>query len=230
MPQPLVLTAFFSAALCILFLISGILSAKKHRYMGSIASLLLSLLMLSLALFFAVTTTAIQGYRALTYEETCSGGKNRAAGKIKNLLPTYDFCDGRIETYELAGDELYVDAHILKWKPIVNVLGLHTVYELDRIAGRYRSIEDEKWKLRTVHRLSKDKPVNMFDLRRRYTFLKPILDAEYGSATFVNAHEGGEFEIRVSSSGLLAAEFGKVTVFLVYFVYLVFLVYLAPVK
>ncbi len=208
MPQPLVLTAFFSAALCILFLISGIISAKKHRYMGSIASLLLSLLMLSLALFFAVTTTAIQGYRALTYEELAAEIKTEPL-KDKRFIAHVRFFDGRIETFELAGDELYIDAHILKWKPIANVFGLHTVYELDRIAGRYRSIEDEKWKLRTVHRLSRDKPVNMFDLRRRYTFLKPILDAEYGSATFVNAHEGGEFEIRVSSSGLLVRTSGK---------------------
>ena len=208
MPQPLVLTALFSAVLCILFLVAGIISVKKHRYMRSAVSVLLSLLMLSLALLFAVTTTAIQGYRALTYEEIAAEVKTEPRGD-KKFIAHVRFCDGRIETYELAGDELYVDAHILKWKPIVNVLGLHTVYELDRIAGRYRSIEDEKWKLRTVHRLSKDKPVNMFDLRRRYTFLKPILDAEYGSATFVNAHEGGEFEIRVSSSGLLLRSSGK---------------------
>lgn len=208
MPQPLVMTAIISAALCILFLASGIISAKKRRYMGSIASLLLSLLMLSLALFFAVTTTALQGYRALTYEELAAEVKTEPL-EDKRFIAHVRFFDGRIETFELAGDELYIDAHILKWKPIANVFGLHTVYELDRIAGRYRSIEDEKWKLRTVHRLSRDKPVNMFDLRRRYTFLKPILDAEYGSATFVNAHEGGEFEIRVSSSGLLVRTSGK---------------------
>ena len=62
------------------------------------------------------------------------------------------FPDGREAAYVIAGDELYVDAHILKWKPVGNLLGLHTAYELDRIAGRYRSVEQERKQLRTVTR------------------------------------------------------------------------------
>jgi hypothetical protein len=103
----------------------------------------------------------------------------------------------------LSGDELYVDAHILKWKPIANLLGLHTQYELDRVAGRYRRLEDEIGRERAVFSLGRAKPLDMFSLRRRYAFLEPLLDVEYGSASFVPADRSTEWELRVSTSGLL---------------------------
>jgi hypothetical protein len=129
----------------------------------------------------------------------------------QRFTATFRFPNGREATYELAGDALYVDAHILKWKPIVNVLGLHTVYELDRVAGRYHGIDQERSAARTVYPLSRDKPVDLFDLRRRYAFLSPLLDAEYGSGTFVPATRSAELELRISTTGLLIRESAVVT-------------------
>ncbi|MBN1471070.1 MAG: hypothetical protein JW925_04760, partial [Syntrophaceae bacterium] len=103
----------------------------------------------------------------------------------------------------LAGDQLYVDAHILKWKPVANIFGLHTSYELDRVAGRYASLKDETTKVHTVYSLSKYRPVDLFDLRRRFAILNPLLDAEYGSATFINTTSTEEFRVMVSTTGLL---------------------------
>ena len=45
--------------------------------------------------------------------------------------------------------------------------------------------------------------MDLFSLRRRYTFLAPLLDAEYGSAAFVPVAEPAELELRVSATGLL---------------------------
>jgi hypothetical protein len=45
--------------------------------------------------------------------------------------------------------------------------------------------------------------MDLFELRRRYTFLAPFLDAEYGSAAFVPVNEPAELELRVSTTGLL---------------------------
>jgi hypothetical protein len=83
------------------------------------------------------------------------------------------------------------------------VLGLHTAYELDRVTGRYRDINQERSAERTVYSLVEEKPVDLFGLRRRYTFLAPLLDAEYGSGTFVPVTKPAEFEVRVSTTGLL---------------------------
>ena len=106
----------------------------------------------------------------------------------------------------LSGDELYVDAHILKWKPVANFVGLHTAYELARLSGRYRGIEDERSAPRTVHSLRVHRAVDLFGLRQRHAFLGRFFDAEYGSATFVPVTRPAEYEVRVSTTGLLMRE------------------------
>jgi hypothetical protein len=202
MPNPLLIMAILFAFLSLGFFITSIVALKK-RVFGVAASLALALLMLSLAGLFGTISIATQGYRALTREEVAAVVKVEPIGPGR-FSAQFRFADGRWATLRLAGDELYVDAHILKWKPIANFLGLHTSYELDRVAGRYAKLEDEQTKARTVFTLSQKKPVDIFSLRRLYPFLfKPLLDAEYGSATFVTAGEAAEFEVRVSTTGLL---------------------------
>jgi len=151
---------------------------------------------------------ATEGYRALTHETTAAIVKTEPLG-AKEFAAHFRFPDGRQASYRLSGDALYVDAHILKWKPLVNMLGLHTAYELDRVAGRYMEIKEEREGIRTVFLLSRDKPVNMFTLRQRYSLLRPLLDAEYGSASFINSDKPAQFEIRVSTTGLLIREVGQ---------------------
>jgi hypothetical protein len=71
------------------------------------------------------------------------------------------------------------------------------------VGGRYRKIEQERSATRTVHSLAEDKQVDLVGLRQRYEFLAPLVDAQYGSATFVPVSEPAEFEVRVSTTGLL---------------------------
>ena len=89
---------------------------------------------------------------------------------------------------------------------MANVLGLHTAYKLNRVAGRYDDIAQERSGDRTVYSLVQDRPVDLFGLRRRYAFLAPLLDAEYGSGTFFPVTRPAEFEVRVSTTGLLIRE------------------------
>ena len=42
-----------------------------------------------------------------------------------------------------------------------------------------------------------------FSLARRFRLLRPLVDAEYGSAAFVAATRPVEYEVRVSTTGLL---------------------------
>jgi hypothetical protein len=51
----------------------------------------------------------------------------------------------------------------------------------------------------------------MFDLRRRFAILNPLLDAEYGSATFINSNSTEEFRVMVSTTGLLIRKTEKGT-------------------
>jgi len=202
MPNLLTIFALIFLILCLSSFIAGILALRKRRFSGGTIGLLVGLLFLSLSALFATITVSIQGYRALTYEEVAAKVKIEPTGPDM-FTARFSFADGRKDTFILAGNEFYVDAHILKWKPVANFFGLHTTYELDRVAGRYIRLEDERSKSRTVFSLSRSKPLDMFYLRGRYALLKPLLDAEYGSATFIPAKESSEVEVRVSTSGLL---------------------------
>jgi hypothetical protein len=105
--------------------------------------------------------------------------------------------------YDLSGDAFYVDARIVKWHPIVNILGLHTAYELDRIAGRYNDVGDERSKPHTVYSLSRPKPLDMLRIVKAFPPLALLVDAQYGSATFTTATRPASFNVLVSTTGLL---------------------------
>jgi hypothetical protein len=168
----------------------------------------IGLAVLALGLSAAMIAFGVRGYAALT-RETLAATISVAPSGVQRFDARVRFPDGREADYVIAGDELYVDAHILKWKPLANVLGLHTAYELDRIAGRYRSAEQEQTGLRTVHPLGPPQLVDLFALRSRYAWLAPLVDAEYGSASFVPVTKPTELEVRVSTSGLVIREAEK---------------------
>jgi hypothetical protein len=175
------------------------------RFLRRLVASLIVVVVLVTGLLAGTVFLGVQGYRALTREDLA------AFVYVKPTAPQrfearVVFPDGREARYDLAGDEIYVDARILKWSPKANLVGLHTAYELDRIAGRYRGIDDERAKLRTVHELGRTRPVDLFALRKRYDFLGEAFDAEYGSATFVPVGKEAALEVRVSTTGLLVRE------------------------
>jgi hypothetical protein len=201
----LVLAAALLGVLGGTFIIGGLVSLRRARPLRFALRTLTGLLLLSLGALAGAIGVGTMGYRALTREDVAAHilvqplSRQRFAARIR--VP-----ERADVTYMLSGDEIDVDAHILKWKPMANVLGLHTVYELDRVAGRYRDLAQERSGDRTVFSLAQDKPVDLFGLRRRYAFLAPLLDAEYGSGTFVPVTKPAEFEVRVSTTGLLIRE------------------------
>ena len=196
------LITLIAAALSLVFLIAGFSALRRGRAVRLANHLLFALLSFTLASLFATLAISTRGYRALTEEQTIATVLTRQIGPGR-FEARFTFGDKSEKVFELAGEELYVDAHILKWKPLGNILGLKTVYELDRVAGRYQRLEDEQSLPRTVYSLADDKPLDLFDLRRRYSFLGPLVDAEYGSATFLPALHEGRYTLRVSTSGLL---------------------------
>lgn len=207
MPDLLVILIAFAALLSFIFFVGTLAALRERRFIDSGFRLLLALLALSSAGLLGMIVLATEGYRALTHEETAAVVRIEPLG-TKRFAAHFRFPDGREASYRLTGDALYVDAHILKWKPIVNLLGLHTAYELDRVAGRYIDLKEERESVRSVFLLSREKPVDMFSLRQRYALLRPLLDAEYGSASFINSDKTAHFEIRVSATGLLIRDVG----------------------
>jgi len=199
---PWLLGAAALLSLGAILVLAGLTALFGLHPLRFVSRTLLGLLLISLGVLEGTITVGIQGYRSLAREELAARIAVRPYGP-QQFAATLRFPDGRMETYPISGDEIYVDARILKWHALANVLGLTTAYELDRVGGRYRGIDKERAAARTLYALGREKPVDLFDLRKRYTFLEPFLDAEYGSAAFVPVNEPAELELRVSTTGLL---------------------------
>jgi len=178
-------------------------AGRRRRLLHSLVSVLTALLCLALAALFASVTIGIHGYRALTAEEVAAVVQTDPLGP-QHFRAIVTLPDGRVGQFDILGDALYVDARILKWKPIVNILGLQTAYELDRVGGRYNAIPDERHRPHTVFPLGQDHMVNVFGFVHRHPrFLAPLVDASYGSGTFVSVARPARYEVRVSTTGLL---------------------------
>ncbi len=205
--SPYFLSGLILVALGIILLITGFVALLRARVGSFTLQTVIALLLLSVGLLAGMIAFGIQGYQTLTHEEIAA---HISVSPIapQRFAATIKYPDGRTADFIVAGDEVYVDAHILKWQPLANIFGLHTAYELDRISGRYRDIEQERSAERTIHSLAQGKPVNLFELRQRHTFLAVLLDAKYGSATFVPVTQAAELELRVSTTGLLIRELG----------------------
>jgi hypothetical protein len=190
------------AILGAMLVIAGVVALVRARVLAFAFRVLLGLALAFLGATVGAISLGMQGYRALTREELAARLVVEPKGR-QQFTARVIFPDGRQAAYEVKGDELYVDAHILKWKPVANFAGLHTAYELDRLAGRYRDIGQERGAERTIYPLGRHQEVDLFDLRSRYSFLAPLFDAEYGSATFVPVTRRSVLELRVSTTGLL---------------------------
>jgi hypothetical protein len=205
--SPFFLVAAAFGVLSLLLLVVAVRALVGKRWVGSLGSGGTGALFLSLAALAATLGVSTQGYRALTLEEVAAVVTTVPTGE-REFQAFVEFPDGRDTTFHVLGDQLLVDAHILKWHPLANILGVHTQYELDRLAGRYLLIEDERAEPRSVHSLKSDKPMDLFDLARRYSFLAFLVDTEYGSATYIQVERPARFEVRVSTTGLLVRETG----------------------
>lgn len=180
-------------------------AARRKRWGGAVSRLLTVLILLLLTGLFGAISLATYGFRIFT-EETLAATVEIRSHEPQLFNALFTFPDGRQSGFQIMGDQLYVDAQIVKWHPMAAALGLRTGYQLERVGGRYYLLDDEQTKPRTVYALADNAPLNLTlsSLISRFPLLSELIDAEYGSATFVPAESGATYAIMVSHSGLLA--------------------------
>lgn len=112
-------------------------------------------------------------------------------GQLDQLMPIY-------------GDEWQLDARIVTWSPPATILGLEPVYKLERLSGRYSSIDAERSQPRTVHDLAVERPLDLWSLARRFPAITPGIDAYYGTATYLPMADRARFRVTMSRDALIA--------------------------
>jgi len=196
------LVAFF-ALVGLLFMLLSLRRMRRRRY-GACAFHGLS----ALVFFLAAACAGLLGFNLLSYERltheqhALEARFTRVGEQQFDALLTYP--SGATQRYALRGDEWQIDARLLKWRGITNVLGFDTAYRLERIAGRYSDIDRERASPRTVYALHPPEGVDVWSLLRSYHDYVPWADALYGSATYAPIADGAAYEVKVSQDGLIA--------------------------
>ena len=143
------------------------------------------------------------GYQRLTAEQLVaviefsqSGNEEYTArlmidGELDRLLP-------------IRGDEWQLDARVLTWKPPATILGLDPVYQLERLSGRYSTVERERSEPRTVHALAEERTLDLWSLAQDFPKFTPGVDAYYGTATYLPLADGARFRVTLSRDALIA--------------------------
>ncbi len=191
--------------LIVLILILGFSWMKSFRrgrpFLG-LFQLLTSLSFLVLLFSTGLLIFSTYGYQRLTYEQPLANISIRKHSS-QRFSAEFIFESGERQSFEISGDEIYIDARILKWKPWANLLGIHTQYRLDRIGGRYLDYDDEVDKQRSLFLFKETERDDLFDYRSEYAILSHLVDAKYGNAAFIPVEDETEYLLSLSISGLI---------------------------
>lgn len=118
---------------------------------------------------------------------------------------TISEANGNRRIYELLGDLWQLDVRLLRYKGIASVFGAQPSFELERLAGRYLSVEDEASKDHADFQLVTS-PFLGFDLWERASANGSlIVEPTRSNVALVPAASGAIFEIRLGDSGLALA-------------------------
>nr|WP_010132274.1 hypothetical protein [Microbulbifer agarilyticus] len=162
------------------------------------------LLLLGGALLIVLLALDVYSYRNLGDEHSVGTVSFERMGK-QHFLVKFSDEDGISQEFELFGDQWQLDARMLKWKGVLARSGIEPAYRLDRLSGRYLTLQDERNKERSVHELDQSNHgVDLWKFLREMDNRVPVVDAVYGSATFLPMQDGAVYEVRISHSGLLA--------------------------
>ena len=113
---------------------------------------------------------------------------------------------------DIYGDQWQVDARIIRWTGLIALLGAKPGFRLDRLSGRYLSLEDERAKPRSVFSLAEQPAyhIDMWRVLKNNGAFIPGIDASYGSAAYLPMADSASYELSLSFSGLTAKPTNKI--------------------
>lgn len=187
--------------LCAVMALAGVYVLIRNRWIIQWLKGTAGLLLIAIAVYLSLFALNLFSYNALTRESPVATVSFREVAE-QTYSVTVAQPDGTTAQYELKGDLWQLDARIIKWKGLFALFGFSPGYQLDRISGRYLSLEDELSRERTVYEVKS--PSIGFDIwQSAKDGWSLMVDASYGSATYLPMANGAIFEVTLSNTGLM---------------------------
>ncbi len=203
MPASLIIGAFL-AALAVALGWLGFRRLRRRNLASALSFEAVSIILFSVSAVMLLLASNTLVYQRLNYEAPVAR-IHFTQQSPQRFLVTLKQQDGQTRQFDLRGDEWQLDARILKWHGLANVLGLDAQYRLHRLSGRYQRLEQARAAPPSVYDISEPPPLDVWQLAAQYgDWLNWLVDAAYGSAVYLPMSDDAEYEIQLSQSGLLA--------------------------
>jgi hypothetical protein len=192
------------ALLALLVLVVGLRLLLGRRWLLAWLRGCAGLLLLAVAAVALLAAWDLYGYRQLLVEKPIATLAFTGDGDHHYNVVLIDEGGGE-QRHSLKGDMWQLDVRLLKWHDGLARLGLKPGYRLDRLAGRYISLEDEQRLPRTVVGLDqRQSAIDSWRWLRQLDAHISLVDAEYGSATYLPMADGALYSVALGPSGLVA--------------------------
>lgn len=186
---------------CLLFVVGGAVVLIRQQWFLQWLKGTAGLVLIGMAVYLSLFALNLFSYHELREGAPIATVSFRSNGE-QSYIASVSQPDGTSRDFQLKGDLWQLDARIVRWKGLLALFGFAPGYELDRIQGRYLSLEDERSLDRTVYEISQEQLG--FDVwANAYDGWSLIVDARYGSATYLPMADGAIFEVRLESAGLV---------------------------
>jgi hypothetical protein len=176
----------------------------QHPWFVGFCRGLIGLALLSIGILVALSAYDVYSYKQVLQEQVVAT-INFDKIEDQHFFAVLSDKDGKEQRVELRGDQWQLDARIVKWEGYLATLGIKPAFRLERLSGRYYDIGQETTALRTAHAVhSSLYGVDVWKIFNANPGWFPVIDAIYGSATYLPMKDGALFEISLSNTGLVA--------------------------
>jgi len=159
-----------------------------------------------LFLFAFIQSYTVYTHRALAAKVYCTPVPGEKDEMILWLV-TFDSPNvGYLSQYRLGGQQWAIEGHVLQWDKWINFFGLHTMYKLTRVRGRYLRTQDEASKPATAYSLVANEEDPRWHWLYEHGVRLPFVTAVYGNTVFTFPSETKTFRIYVTTSGFMIEE------------------------
>jgi len=198
--------AWIGAALALLAAMlcwAAVATLRRGRVLSGVGTGALAMILgaaAGLSLGMAAAFTAVDRLSA----ENDLGSVDISAIEPGVYTVTLDLANQGRKHYRLAGDHWQIDVRFLRWQLPARLAGADSVYQLDRLSGRYAETADLAHAEITAYSLADAPGRLMWRLATQAGRWLPWVDAEYGVAVFMPMVDGARYRVAVTDSGLVA--------------------------